>query len=47
MKQEDGKEEDFCSTCLTSVYTIDLYEPHEYLFESLCNEFHVSEQYQE
>lgn len=47
MLQEDGTEEDFCSACLTSVYTIDLYSPRTYTFEDLCNDYHVPEQYSE
>jgi hypothetical protein len=45
IKQDDNSEEDFCSKCLSIVYDIDSYEPKTYVFEDLCNEFYIPEQY--
>lgn len=47
MSQDDGSEEDFCTSCLNVVYNIDQFEPREYAFEDLCDEFSIPERYVE
>lgn len=47
MKQENGLEEDFCTSCLNIVYNIDQHEPRTYAFEDQCDTFYVPESYSE
>lgn len=47
MKQEDGKEEDFCSTCLGVAYSPDFCDAHTYQLEKECDLFYIPEKYEE
>lgn len=43
MVQENGEEEDFCSSCLSIVYNIDEYEPKYYQFQDITESYYESE----